>query len=299
MNYYNILGVDKTASKDEIKKAFRKMSLKHHPDRGGDAEQFKKINEAYQILGDNDKRKQYEMRGKNPFNNINGMNMDMDMDPILKMFFGGGMPMPGMPGIPGMPGMPNIHVFRNGRPVNIHQVQKPSPIIKTAIITLNQSYSGITYPLLIERWILINNEKRLEKEKIYINIKKGVDSGEIIMIKEKGNIINNSLKGDIKVHIKVENQTIFTREGLNLKLKKDITLKESLIGFSFDIKHLNGKKYTINNDKGNIIPTNYCKEIEGLGMSRDDNIGKLVIDFNIIFPEKLTDEQIEKIKEIL
>ena len=84
-----------------------------------------------------------------------------------------------------------------------------------------------------------------------------------------------------------------------LKLKKDITLKESLIGFSFDIKHLNGKKYTINNDKGNIIPTNYCKEIEGLGMSRDDNIGKLVIDFNIIFPEKLTDEQIEKIKEIL
>lgn len=305
MDYYNVLGVKENSNQDEIKKAFRKMSLKHHPDRGGDTEKFKKINEAYQILGDVDKRKQYEMRRKNPFQNFNNgnrMDMDMDIDPILKMFFGGGMPMPGMGGMPGMSGMggmPNIHIFRNGRPVNIQQVQKPSPIIKTAIITLHQSFSGITYPLLIERWILMNNEKKLEKEKIYINIKKGVDTGEIIMIKDKGNVINNSLKGDIKVHIKVENQSVFKREGLNLKFKKEITLKESLIGFSFDIKHLNGKKYTINNDKGNIIPTNYSKEIEGLGMCRDDKIGKLVIEFSIKFPEKLTNEQIDKLKEIL
>ena len=301
MNYYKVLGVDENASQDEIKKAFRKMSLKHHPDRGGDAEQFKKINEAYQILGDNEKRREYMLRGKSPFVNMNGMNgmNGMDIDPILKMFFGG---MPGMPGMqppPGFPGMPNVHIFRNGRPINVNTIQKPAPIIKTAIITLSQSFSGLTYPLLIERWILINNEKRIEKEKIYVNIKQGVDSGEIIIVKDKGNIINNQLKGDIKIHIKVENKSIFKRDGLNLKVKKNITLKESLTGFAFDIKHLNGKKYTINNDSGNIIPVNYVKEIEGLGITRDNKTGKLIIEFIIEFPEKLTSEQIEKIKQIL
>ena len=59
--------------------------------------------------------------------------------------------------------------------------------------------------------------KKDRKRKIYINIKQGVDSGEIIIVKDKGNIINNQLKGDIKIHIKVENKSMFKREGLNLK----------------------------------------------------------------------------------
>ena len=319
MDYYKVLDVDENATQEQIKKAFRKMSLKHHPDRGGDAEQFKKINAAYQILGDNEKRREYMLRGKSPFanmNNMNGMNgmNAMDIDPILKMFFGGmhgmpgmsgmpgmpGMPgMSGMPGMPGMSGMPNVHIFRNGRPINVNTIQKPTPIIKTVIITLSQSFFGLTYPLLIERWILVNNEKRIEKEKIYINIKQGVDSGEIIIVKDKGNIINNQLRGDIKIHIKVENKSMFKRDGLNLKINKSISLKESLTGFTFDIKHINGKKYTINNDSGNIIPVNYIKQIEGLGITRDGKSGKLIIEFLIEFPEKLTPEQIEKIKEIL
>lgn len=59
-NYYEILGVDENASEDEIKKAFRKLAVKHHPDRWWDQEEFKKINEAYQILSDNQKRQQYD-----------------------------------------------------------------------------------------------------------------------------------------------------------------------------------------------------------------------------------------------
>ena len=76
-------------------------------------------------------------------------------------------------------------------------------------------------------------KKEMEKEKLYVKINKGVDTGEIIMIKDKGNIINERLKGDIKLFIKVENKTAMKREGLNLKLKKEITLKQSLTGFKF------------------------------------------------------------------
>ena len=174
-DYYKVLGVSEKASGDEIKKAFRKLSLKHHPDRGGDSDVFKKINEAYQTLGDAEKREMYRMRKGNPFVSFNANSAEMD--PILRMFFGG-MPrgMPGMPGMPGMHGMPNVQIFRNGRPVNMNRIQKPEPLIKNITINLTQSYSGINYPLVINRWILVNNVKKTETEKIYFPIPKGIDS---------------------------------------------------------------------------------------------------------------------------
>ena len=153
-DYYKVLGVSENSSGDEIKKAFRKLSLKHHPDRGGDSNVFKKINEAYQTLGDAEKREMYKMR-RNPFQRFNGSN-DVNMDPILRMFFGGGMH--GMPG--GMHGMPNVQIFRNGRPVNMNRMQKPEPFIQNIIINLTQSYSGVNYPLVINRWIMINKLKQ-------------------------------------------------------------------------------------------------------------------------------------------
>jgi DnaJ-class molecular chaperone len=239
-----------------------------------------------------------------------------EMDQIFKMFFPGmsGMSgMSGMPGMPGMvggmpgmvrgmhgmPGMPQVQIFRNGQPINMRSLQKPEPIIKRITISLEQSYTGFTYPLQIERWIMIHNEKRMEKEKLYVNINKGIDSGEIIMIEKRGNSINDKLKGDIKLFVKVENNSNMKREGINLKFKKEISLKESLTGFKFDIKHINGKTYTINNDSGNIIPANYIKEIDNLGMVRENATGKLIIEFDVIFPDKLTEEQIVKLREIL
>ena len=293
-DYYQVLGVSENATSDEIKKAFRKLSMKHHPDKGGSESKFKEINEAYQTLGDPEKREMYKMKQKgfNPFGmNMSGMG-DPNIDPILRMFFGNG-------GFPGMGGMPNVQVFRNGKPVNMQTFQKPEPIMKQIKIELNHSYTGVNIPVEIERWIIINNQKKIEKEKLYIEIPKGVDSGEIIVIKDKGNVVNENIKGDIKIYINVNNNTEFKREGLNLILNKNISLKQSLTGFKFDIKHLNGKTYTINNDAGNIIPNDFVKEINSLGLKRGDIVGNLLIKFKVQFPEKLSEHQIEKLKEIL
>ena len=81
-DYYDVLGVPKTATADDIKKAFRKLARKHHPDAGGSEERFKEINEAYEILSDDEKRKQYDEYGR---------------------YFGGTMP-PGGAGAPGPAG---------------------------------------------------------------------------------------------------------------------------------------------------------------------------------------------------
>ena len=315
MDYYKVLGVESNSSQSDIKKAFRKLSLKHHPDRGGNAEEFKKINEAYSTLSDVEKKRMYDMKKANPF--MPGGRGD-GVDEIFKMFFGGGIPgmPPGMPpgmGMPGgvhintsgfgggIPGMPNVQIFRNGRPVNMaNRMAKPPPISKKIEISLEEAYSGINFPLEIDRWIMVGNEKKNEKEKIYVNIQKGTDNGEIKIVRDKGHVINDTLKGDVKVFIKInEGKSDLRRQGLNLLCEKKISLKEALCGFLFEIKHLNGKTYNIKHDKGNIIPPNFVKQINGLGMERNSIKGNLVIRFIIEFPKKLTNEQIDELEKIL
>jgi DnaJ family protein B protein 11 len=304
-NYYNILGVEESATKEEIKKAYRGLSFKFHPDKNpGNSEatgKFQKISEAYETLGDEQKREEYDMSRKNPFMRMNGMNgnngMDVPMDDIFNMFFGG---MPGFP--PGMPGFPpgvKLHVF-NGGPMGFHQaIQKPSPIIKNITINLEQILNGATVPLEIERWIVENGMKVFENETVYVTIPQGIDEGEMIILRDKGNVINENAKGDIKIFVKITNDTLFKRSGLDLIFDKNITLKEALCGFSFEIKYVNGKSYTLNNNKGNIIPPEYRKIYPNMGLKRGEHSGNMIIHFHVDFPEKLTEEQIIKLSEVL
>jgi len=313
-SFYNILGVPETASKDEIKKAYRSLSLKLHPDRNPNnseaVSKFQKINEAYETLGDEQKREEYDMMNKNPFLRMashGGGGMDspfQDMDDIFSALFGNVLgSMPGIKqGMPqgmqfGGPGGPKIHVFRGGPPMGF--MQKPTPIIKTVSITMEQVLLGATIPVDIERWIIENGNKVFENETVYVTVPKGVDDNEIILLRDKGNILNDEIKGDIKLFIKVENTTQFERKGLDLLIKKSISLKDALCGFSFELKYVNGKVYTLNNNSGSIIPSGYIKTIPKMGLTREGHTGNLLIHFQVEFPEKLTDEQIKSLKEIL
>ena len=141
-DYYNVLGLTKNASNDEIKKTYRKLSMKHHPDRGGNKETFQRINGAYEILGDAKKRQSYDIQRDNPLGNLFSQGGG-DMGGLFNMFFGGQMG-------EGL-NSPNVQIFRNGQPINMQTLQKPTPIIKNIIITLEQSYTGLTYPLQIEQ----------------------------------------------------------------------------------------------------------------------------------------------------
>ena len=315
-NYYDVLGVSNDADDVEIKKAFRKLSLIHHPDRNQDedtTEKFQEINEAFDILSDPNKRNQYDMELK--FGN-NEMDPNMsDINNIFNMMFGGGgggFPgmhgMPGMPGGGGFPGMPGVRIFHSsggGPGINIHtqmfhSFNRPEPVCQTVEITIEQSYNGITIPVTIERWNHINNIRSSESEVLNLNIPKGIDDGETIVIENKGNNINNQVHSDARITMKVINKTEFTREGLDLHLSKKITLKESLCGFTFEFEHLNGKRICMNNITGNnIIKPGSKKIINGLGMSRNNNVGNLIIEFDVKFPDTLTDEQKETLKSIL
>jgi len=321
VSFYEVLGVSEKASRDEIKKAYRSKSLKYHPDKNSEkdaTEMFQKITEAYDVLGDEEKRADYDNTSKNPFARMGGMHGGMhggiNVDDLFQNLFGMGSEhmnsgMPGMPGMPGMHGMPggmpgmpfgNVRIFQNGVPMNMHHgVQRLSPIIKTIYVSMEQVMTGANMPVEIERWIVQEGAKVFETETIYVEIPQGVDDNEIIILRDKGNMASDNIKGDIKLFVKVNNTTNYKRNGLDVVYEKHITLKEALCGFTFELKHLNGKTYTINNNQGSIVTPAYFKAIPDMGLKRNGHIGNLVITFEVKFPETLTESQIDKLKTIL
>jgi len=325
-NYYEALGVSENASQEDIKKAYRKLSLQYHPDRNNNSPEstskFQSISSAYDIIGDENKRRQYDMQNKMsmgggmgmpfmppgmPFNMHNGMpgvqtffttGGDSNIDPaeILNFFsnnlFGGGMPNATINGVRMGPNVFNMDSLKRG-------LAKPTPIVITETITLSKAYTGYNMPLEITRWIVENNEKREETETIYLPIPHGIDNNELIILREKGNVLSDTNKGDIKVFIKIQNDTEFVRNGLDLILNKTITLKDALCGFIFDMNYLDGRIFKINNIGGNVIVNNYNKVLPGMGMKREEHIGNLVINFTVTFPEKLSEEQVAALQAIL
>ena len=326
--YYKILNVNEGDNYDKIKKSYRQLQMKNHPDKDGDEEMFIKINEAYKKITNHMNKKSQEKekpeennipdnlfkfflnkdlisniynlssnKNKNSQNDLNNIDILNDLGNISNYL---NISSNNLNDINKVNNdiFNDIFKINNNNNNNIKKA-KPPPIIKNIEITLTEAYKGKKHSLTIERWYLENNIKVKEKENIYIDIYPGIDNNELIILKNKGNIINEDNIGDVKIFVKINNNTIFKRDGLNLIYEKNVTLKEALLGFSFKLTHLSGKSYIINNTENKIINVNHTKNIENMGMIRNNIKGILIIKLNIIFPENLTKEQKEKISEIL
>ena len=168
---------------------------------------------------------------------------------------------------------------------------------------MEKAFLGGNIPLEISRSILIHNEKKTETETIYFDLPMGIDNNEMIVIKEKGNVVND-MKGDVKIKININNTTNFIRKGMDLIYNKEISFKESLIGFTFNIKHLSGKIYTINNNTKKVVTSEHKNLIKHMGMKRERKhpappiVGDLIIQFKVIYPDEITDEQREALEKI-
>lgn len=321
-NYYKILGISNNASSEEIKKAYRKLSLEYHPDRNNGnkekAEIYKNINEAYNILSVESERKKYDFSLNNKFG------QELDPSILMNILLNPGdahsfisqldnlnlsrFPLP--PGInisnpladisfPKVPFNPFNNFQSFNKDFSQHYNSKPTTIYKNINISFLEAYKGCKLPIKITRWIIEDNIKQEQTETIYVNIPPGIDDNEIIIVPNKGNRISDSNKGNIDIKINIENNTSFERNGIDLIYKKSITLKESFCGFSFDMPYIDGREFKIQNEPGNVIPPGFRKIIQKLGFYREQEVGNLIIIFDIIYPKQLTTEQIDKLKKIL
>jgi len=316
-NFYEILGVSENADDSEIKKAYMKLSLKYHPDRNPEnveeaTKKFQEINSAYEEIKDEQSRAKYNHKLKYGDNAVFEGNEMNDINQFFNMMFGGrggGFPgFPGMgggfPGMGGMGGMPgNIHVFHMGGPgMNPEFIfqQKPQPILKTIDITLEHAYFGGSYTIDLERNIIKNGMHITEIETIHVDIPKGISNKEVIVLSNRGHMINENNIGDLKISVNILPHNIFKREGNDLVFLKKLSLKDSLCGFLLEIKHFNGKILNMNNIVNpTIIKPGYKKIVPNMGMITNQQTGNLIIDFEIEFPDKLDSDKIESLKNIL
>lgn len=317
-DYYKILGVDEKSSDDEIKKAYRRMSMLHHPDKNGNTDEskqmFQELNNAYAALSDANKRRTYDMMrkggGGGGFHHFGGGGGGVPPgfppgipEELLHMLFGAGLaggPHHGHGGPGAGPGPRVVFQSFNGRPQQQHQPQQPhvrvyqvpETIIKTVSLTLEQCFNGCSIPLEIDRQVPDNDIIKIERETIHAQIPKGILGGDTIILTECGHMNEAGMKGDVRIVINVLQHQVFKVENIDLTIEKTVSLKSALCGFDFEITHLNGRIFKLANKPGSIIKPGSIKTIPGLGLEKNGETGVLKIKFNVEFPDTLTTEQI-------
>lgn len=297
-DYYKSLGVDKSSSQDEIKKAYRKLAKKYHPDLNPDdasaQEKFKEINEAYEVLGDPEKKNKYDQFGSG-YDFSGGQNFDPsqygfggyssggsnsgDFSDFFDMFFGG----QGSSGSSGGFDIGNLFGGAGGRS---RRPQRPS-YESELNINLEEAFKGITKDISLN----IGGENKT----LSVKVPKGILPGKRLKVKgEKWGI-----KGDILFKINFINDGKTTLDGLDVIMKLDLLPWEAALGEKVTVSTLEGK-ININIPKGISsgkrirIPKKGYKDMKG-------NQGNLFIETNIVIPPELTDQEIklyEKLKKV-
>ena len=300
-DYYKILGVQKSASDEEIKKAYRKLAMKYHPDhtKGDKAaeEKFKKISEAYAVLSDKEKRKEYDTFG------AEGFRQRFSQEDIFRGFdfsdifsdlgFGGNFFSGRSRGRGG--GM--RFNFGGGSPFGSQTYQqasmKGSDLVYELPLTLKEIATGTQKTISLQH--------QAGSEKITVKIPKGMITGKKLRLAGKGSPspVGGS-PGDLFIQAKVISDPVYRAENYDLHMNHELKLSEAVLGTRISVPTLDGKKLSLKIPPGTKPGTKMRMSGHGLPHMKDHKKGDLYVKIQINLPKKLSDEQrklIEKLAE--
>ena len=296
-DYYQILNVSKNASQDEIQKSYRRLARKYHPDLHADKEekeresakqQFQKIQQAYDVLSDEEKRRMYDqlgpnfeqMRGGSPFGGAGGA--QFDFSEIFGRGAGGGQPTGGFEEI--------LRQFGMGAGP---QGPPPGPAKGPDV------EQRITVPFAIA--VLggehqVTFEQRSGKVKtIKVKIPAGIPDGKRIRLRGQGHSgFDGGPKGDVLIQVKVAPHPNYTREGLNLKVTVPISVGEAANGAKIDLPTPHG---TITVTVPPETSSGKSLRLKGMGIKTKDRAGDLIAQLQIVLPENIAEVDPELIRK--
>ncbi|TDH74309.1 hypothetical protein CCR75_005199 [Bremia lactucae] len=333
-DYYEILGISRDASSAEIKRAFRKLSLKHHPDKNpGDesaAQKFAEVAGAYDVLSNEEKKSQYDRYGEEGLQNAGGGGNHDPFD-IFSQFFG-----------------------RGGRNRREQEPSRGPDIVMPLRVSLAHLYNGKSLQFSIRRETLCHHchgkgaaheedihvctechghgvktatrrigpgfiqqyqttcEKCHGKGKIYtstcpicggrkvemadlnfdVDLDRGTNDGFEIEFEHYADEIDGHPAGHVRLQVVTAPHPVFTREGDNLWMDMDITLRESLIGFRKTFTHLDGRQVDV--VRTDVTPPRFVTVLKDEGMPKHHSSkvkGELYIKYHVKFPDSLSEEQ--------
>jgi len=323
---YETLGVEKTATKKEIRKAYMKLSRTHHPDKGGDEHKFKEISAAYEILSDEDKRAQYDKYG------LDGVGDDVGAaggEDLFSMFFGGG----GRSSRAGPRKGPSVnHPLKvsledlyNGKTVKLAVNRKviqgtPSECSRCkgqgAVMEVRQIGPGMLTqmqrPCDSCKGQGMSCSFKSERKVLEVHVEKGMAHNQKITFRGMSDETPKAEPGDINFIIQEKDHDLFKRKGNDLLANKTISLNQALCGFTWKIKHLDGRDLVIKSKPGEVIRPEmntkealpFVKMLADEGMPSKGNPfvrGNLYVMFRVEFPNdnELPKNVVDELRKLL
>ena len=324
---YDALGVQRSATEDEIKKAFKKLAFTHHPDRGGDADKFKEIATAYEVLSNPEKREAYDNFGSE---GVDGSSGGPDASDIFAEMFGGG---------------------RGSR----QAVRRTADAVHKIELTLEELYTGVSRSVRYSREVICNpcsgkGATRVEtcrrcggsgtiltrqnvgfmiamqqtcpdcqgeghripagcqckacsgrgtntiKETFEVKIPKGADNDTAFVFKGKADEAVGCVPGDVVLQVKPKPHAKFVRLGNDLFVREKVALNEALTGVTIKHAHLDGTVIKLTGSLGDVVKPGGVWCVSGLGMTKEAGApGDLFIRFDVEFPDTLKGDAIDKL----
>lgn len=270
-DYYNILGIQPNASEDEIRQAYKRLAMKHHPDRGGDQAQFQEVQEAHSVLTDPQKRQQWEQQrafsqGGHPGNFGFSFNFGPDINDIINQFHGGTF-------------------FGQG-------FQRPARNrdIKT-VMDLDLASTLDPQTKFVEIRDQLHNVRTVQ-----VNVPRGVQSGMQMRFPGHGDHTNKSVPaGDLYVEFRLRGHPDFRVDGINLIRSLRINAIDAILGKDITVIGLDGRTFDVKIPAATQPNTNLALSQQGLYDINSQRRGDLILEVQIEIPSRVTAQQLERL----
>jgi len=308
MDYYETLGVAKGASADEIKKAYRKLALKYHPDKNsGDkaAEaKFKDISEAYAVLSDPEKKNQYDTFGSAGFHQKYSQEdifRNFDINDILSQF-GFGTSSFGNTSFRGNMNRGSSHhdfssFFRQnnkgqrGRGGGCSQPAKGPDMTYQLLVSLEDILNGA------EKQISLRTNGKAQN--VSVKVPKGIEEGKKLRLKGKGGKSpDGGQPGDLYLKVELEQHDRYERDGEDLIYYKNVSYSDACLGAKIEVETLDHKKFMVTVPAGTNGDSRLRIKGQGLPSGPIGDRGDLYVKIAVNIPDKLTEEQAEAVKNL-